>query len=485
MSVSKTGWAALPLVLALAACGGGSSGDGGGSGGGSGGSLSLADRIEPFDPSGTAKAQAAPAAPVRAAAGTQAIRTIILGPLAVAKTLSTVAEPGVPLQIGEARSVQDTATAHATDALLQWLPTARGTQVAALRFAAEGAHGVRLGVLVQALPDGAVLRFYGDAGDDVHEISAAELQAVAARNILGGAEGAVARTYWSPDFGGPQTTLEIEIPATAQPSAVQIAVPRLSHFTLSSADVTDGLKAKASLSGSCNIDVASRPAYNDQSRSVALMRFVREDGKGFLCTGTLLNNAKSDGTPYFLSANHCISSQVVASTLTTDWFARSDNTHFMRLFGGAELLYASATTDVSFLKLNHQPPQGIVYSGSYFGGMPVGTELAGVHHPGGDLQKVSVGTVQGYSVCSGTAGVSCTASDAQGGTFLTLNWQQGTTEGGSSGSSAFITIGQRRYVVGQLLGGGASCDNPGGLDHYGRFDVSYRAAIKNWLNPGT
>ena len=71
------------------------------------------------------------------------------------------------------------------------------------------------------------------------------------------------------------------------------------------------------------------------------------------------------------------------------------------------------------------------------------------------------------------------------GTFLTLGWQQGVVEGGSSGSGAFITIGPRRYVVGQLFGGTSSCENPAGVDHYGRFDTSYRTAIKNWLNPGT
>lgn len=486
MKASNTAWAALPLVLALAGCGGGS---------GSNNStpstpetpvVPSADRIEPFDPSGTAKAQAAPAAPVHAAAGPQATRTVALGALAQPKA-AAAAEPGVPLQIGTARGVQDTATVAATASLLRWQPTAHGTQVAALRFTAEGAHGVRLGVLVQALPAGAVLRFYGATDEGAVEIGADELRAVAERNAQGGAADDAARTYWSPDFGGPQTTLEVEIPAGAQAAAVQLAVPRLSHFTVAPAAAEEAAFAKVGESGSCNVDVTCRPEYIDQSRSVARMIYVREDGKSYLCTGTLLNDAQSSGTPYFLSANHCISTQAVASTLTTDWFYRSAscggsgvNPAATRLAGGATLLYASATTDVSFLRLDRPAPAGIVYAGTYFGGVQAGQVLAGVHHPKGDLQKVSHGVVLRYSTCSGEW---CTNSDDTNGTFLTLGWQQGVVEGGSSGSGAFITIGPRRYVVGQLFGGTSSCENPAGVDHYGRFDTSYRAAIKNWLNP--
>ena len=55
--------------------------------------------------------------------------------------------------------------------------------------------------------------------------------------------------------------------------------------------------------------------------------------------------------------------------------------------------------------------------------------------------------------------------------------------GGSSGSAAFVTFGERRYVVGQLLGGTASCAARDGVDHYGRFDTSYRTALRRWLNP--
>ncbi|WP_226858627.1 trypsin-like serine peptidase [Diaphorobacter aerolatus] len=64
-----------------------------------------------------------------------------------------------------------------------------------------------------------------------------------------------------------------------------------------------------------------------------------------------------------------------------------------------------------------------------------------------------------------------------------MNWTQGTTEGGSSGSSLLYTIGSTRYVTGTLYGGLANCSNLNGKDWYGRFDTPYKAKLKQWLNP--
>lgn len=496
---------ATAVLLVLAACGGGGGGDSSSPtpapapGTGGGGPIGVTtDRIEPYDPSAIAAASASAATAKEAAAPTaaqgiapaDAVRRVQLGALvqaAIAKASSAPAAPGVPQQIGTVRSVADTATVAAAQSALSWRATERGTQVAAIAFDAAGARGVRLGVLVRSLPAGAVLRFYGADAAAAVQVSEAELSAIAARNAQGGADDVAAHTYWSPDFGSSATTLEVEIPAGASPAAVRLAVPRVSHFTLDPAVAEGAFTTKVGESASCNVDVTCKPEFSSESRSVARMIYTREDGNSYLCTGTLLNDASSSGTPYFLTADHCISSQVVASTLTTDWFYRSPtcnvsavNPAAVRLNGGATLLYATATTDTSFLRLNSPPPAGVVYAGSYFGGVPLQTPVAGVHHPSGDLQKVSQGTVRFYSTCTSNT---CQSSTSDTGTFITTAWQEGTTEGGSSGSALFMGIGSRRYVSGQLLGGTASCANPGGLDQYGRFDQPYRATLRQWLNP--
>jgi hypothetical protein len=491
MVVGKTiGWA-LPVAALLAACGGGGGTDvDGGGGGGPGLAIpTWSQRIEPFEPKAAAlKGVAQGSTSSRAMAQAGATRVIALAPLqrATSERAAAAGSAAVPRQIGTARAVAETVDVARTAALLPWRPTARGTQVAALRFESPLARGVRLGVLVQALPPGAVLRFHGAAPEDAVQLSAEQLQAVAERNASAGADATLARTYWSPDFGGAQTTLEVEIPAGAAPAAVRLAVPRLSHFTSTAAEAEAAFTTKAAVAG-CLVDVSCHPDYLEQSRSVARMTYVAEDGGAFYCTGTLLNDMAASGTPYFLSAQHCIPSQVVASTLVTDWLYRSascnsaaENPASRRLTGGARLLYASAGTDTAFMRLNDPLPAGVVYAGSYYGGVPIGTALASLHHAEGGLQSISLGSVLRYSNCGDE---SCTATSGETGNYLALTWQQGSTEGGSSGSGVFVTIGARRYLAGQLHGGSASCARPDGTDYYGRFDLSYRAALKNWLNP--
>lgn len=221
------------------------------------------------------------------------------------------------------------------------------------------------------------------------------------------------------------------------------------------------------------------------------MTFTNASGRTGLCSGTLMNDARNSGTPYFLSANHCISTQASASSLQTRWFFRSASCNasprvhgdMQRLTGGARLLYATARTDTAFMVLNDAPPAGVRYAGSYFGNAdPINAKVLGVHHPRGDLQKYSEGGVQGYAVCAPGDARQCAASQVPA-EFLHVRWSRGTTEGGSSGSGLFGTIGSTRYVIGQLLGGGASCENPEGADLYGRFNLAYHDGIRRWLNP--
>ncbi len=51
-----------------------------------------------------------------------------------------------------------------------------------------------------------------------------------------------------------------------------------------------------------------------------------------------------------------------------------------------------------------------------------------------------------------------------------VSWSQGATEDGSSGAPLFD---QNHHVVGNLSGGGSSCDNPTGVDYYGRLAVGW------------
>jgi len=448
---------------------------------------SATDRIEPLDTGlpGVAKSVAQSRAPLVPS-------SVRLGPIGDVSQLLD-GQPQTlqrgPRQIGVPRDVALTATRQDLLARLQWTAADGGGRRAAISFTSDGARGVRLGVLVRSLPAGAVLRFHAQAGvqDGVVTVTGEQVLQTLQRNLAAGDTGDAARTYWGPDFGGAETTLELELPAGALLAELDIAVPTLSHFFVAPGDAAESAMAKVGEAGTCNIDVSCRPELASESRSVARMIFVRNGGS-YLCTGTLVNDAQGSTTPYFLSAHHCISTQTVASTLTTDWFyhstacnSGSPNPATQRVAGGAVLLYADAATDTSFMRLNTPAPQGTVFAGSYFGSLPQSASVVGIHHPKGDLQKTSSGVVTQYSNCANEL---CATSTAQLGRFLTVGWSQGITEGGSSGSGLFYPLDGKRYLVGQLYGGSASCIDPAGRDQYGRFDTAFRASLKNWLMPG-
>ena len=453
------------------------------------------DRIEPLDTAVaplSAPAKVAPAALSRLPAGATVAR-VALGPLAAAKQ-AMANQKGVALKIGEGRDVSATASAAELAPRFDWRTLADGSQVAAVAFAAEGARGIRLGVLAERVPAGTVLRFYGAPGSRVVEMSATELEALRRINEDAGLSGAAARMVWGPDTEGAVSTLEVQLPPGVSASQLRLAVPQLSHLTQTVAQAiesTDKDVDQIGNAGSCNVDVMCS-AYQTEGRAVAKMLFSKA-GSSFLCTGTLLNDTRSSRTPYFLTAAHCISDQAAASTLVTYWFFRAQSCGSSPRFdpaatplgGGAQLLYTRGTVDSTLLRLNAAPPANVLYAGSYFGGGAVpGTEVLGVHHPSGDLQKFSLGSVRGYISCTefGADGrTTCVDGNESTGALLGVSWRQGTTEGGSSGSAIFVQPGGTRYVAGVLSNGSASCQNPSGTDNYGRFQRAFADGIGSWL----
>ncbi|GKS84873.1 trypsin-like peptidase domain-containing protein [Acidovorax sp. SUPP1855] len=414
---------------------------------------------------------------------------IDLGPLDQSK--EAVASDFGPRQVGSPRSIAQTATASATLQQLQWTPTASGGQVAALSFSAEGAHGLRLGVLVRQLPGSAVLRVYSQARPSaVFEIAGQEVLQIIERNQTSGDTSDAGRTWWTPDTGGDEATLEIELPSGTPASAIDLSVPRLSHIydnlSLPTAEELEQ-QTKINESDACNLDSTCYDDYAAQRNAVARMLFVRPDGKTYVCSGTLLNDRDGTGTPYFISANHCISTQTVASTLRTDWFYRSPSCNSRTLSsattartGGATLLYATDSSDTSFLRLNEAPPAGAVFAAWNANPQGLGGAIAGIHHPRGDLQKISFGNLASLTACTSISDTNFTCSGTSG-NFYRVTWSQGTTEGGSSGSGIF----SGGALIGTLYGGSAVCTNKASSDYYGRFDVAYNASIKNWLSPAT
>ncbi len=405
-------------------------------------------------------------------------------------------------QIGIARDLTELARESAMSSALRWYATSNKGSVAAITITSPNAHQIRLGVLVQQLPAQAVLRVYAPGQPKQHEIPAQEVLTSLAANRDAGDFSTEARTYWTPPTAGETTTLEIELPPGVSPEQVVISIPRLSHiFAKVELESPKGLAD----SSYCSQDITcAGSAYDEESASVALLSFVKVGGT-FLCTGTLLAASDNSFTPYLLTANHCISTQTVATTLVSTFFFRSTSCNIYNksrptseVRGGATLLYNTTTTDTTFVRLNSAVPAGTKFSGWSVTPPAMNSATLGVHHPAGDLQAYATGTISGYLTCGDAinGSFSCAYSSELKSQYYDVTAKFGITETGSSGSGVWSTQNGKRYLVGQLRGGDSSCtDSVGGTyrgigtpkfsgyETYGRFDVAYTAALSRWLSP--
>ena len=485
ISIKRWAGALTAVTALLAGCGGGESSDVA--------TTAKTDTITAVEGRMLPETAVQDVSPVKSRSVTTAPKAarVSLSELSMAKV--EMSAPGTPRLVGQARDVQATKSAAAMQSLWQWKNTAVGGKVAAISFNAEGAYGLRLGVLVKQLPGSATVRVYTQsASDKVFQISGQAILQLIERNQAAGDQSDAARTWWTPDTGEGEATLEVELPPGVAASALDIAVPQLSHIfeNLSLPTAQEYQEqveaAKINESDPCNLD-ANCYSENAQERNAVARMLFTKDGGSYLCTGTLMNDTQNSFKPYFLTANHCISTQTVASSLETRWFYRSPSCNSgtlqsstVRKTGGAQLLYASGTTDTAFMLLNDTPPGGALFAGWSANTVAAGTSVVGLHHPSGDLLKISFGAVNSQANCQPTTGSGFQCSGTSG-NYYRVSWSQGTTEGGSSGSALF----QGGYVVGTLYGGSATCTNRSAYDYYGRFDVAYNAAIKAWLNPAS
>lgn len=236
-------------------------------------------------------------------------------------------------------------------------------------------------------------------------------------------------------------------------------------------------------SGYCNNNVICPEAddWRDEINSVAMVLL----GSGFRwCSGSMVNNTRQDLTPYFLTANHCLDEPenfiVMFNYQSSTCSPSTDGPTYMTL-QGTTLLANNTTSDFALLLLDDDPPDSFnVYFNGWSAINSAATSSVGIHHPSGDVKKISFNddplTSTSYF------------GDTPGGNnshWRVDNWEDGTTEGGSSGSPLYD---QNHRVVGQLHGGWASCEDIL-ADWYGKFSVSWdngatpATRLVDWLDP--
>jgi len=405
---------------------------------------------------------------------------------------------GPVLLVGQSREISQTRTAEALTSMLQWRRSARGGTVAALSVRSGGAEGLRLGVVVDQLPGNAMLRLYTDHQPNaVFEIAGQRVLQILQANLDAGDSSEAGRTWWTPSSSGDQVTLEIELPAGTPREALQIALPRVMHIYENLSlpigdDVAEPADEKAMPLGNpltCHLDATCYNQYDVQRRGVARMAYITERGADGsyaygLCTGALLNDYQSSGTPYFLTAAHCISTQTLASALETDWFYTSSSCgsnslspNSVNLRNGSQLLYSSANPDVTLLKLNDVPPAGAYFLGWDSTAVPLNSSVVGIHHPDGGLQKISMGVVPARASCAPVNGSFNCSIGGNVGNYYYVQWSQGLTQPGSSGSPLFY----QGLVTGVLSGGStASCPASNATSIYPSLNSVF-PVLRKWL----
>ena len=385
-------------------------------------------------------------------------RTVILPPLPTALLDELKRQDAIPsqrrLRIGLGRNFdRPIVVNHETVATTEWRVLAGGWRALSIEVTAQGALGMRVHLESLTLPEGVRLIVYDPADPAPDETP------VSARSLSG------AREIWAKTIFSERVAVECQLPPGVEPSAVAFSVTGLSHvYRL-------GLPETQLKVGSCDVDATCYPEWAEQEAAVARIDFV-DGGTTFLCTGCLVNDSDPNTfIDYFLTANHCIPNQKVASTLELFWFYQTSACNagppplssVPHTSGGADLLAGSSLSDFSFLQLRQPSPSGVFYMG-WTTALPSDTEtLTCVQHPEGSFTRISFGKT--------------VSSD---GDFWEVQWDTGITEPGSSGSPLFSA---GKEIIGQLYGGSSSCSDPTGTDFFGRFDLTYDT-IWPWIDSG-
>lgn len=294
---------------------------------------------------------------------------------------------------------------------------------------------------------------------------------------------------WTPVLPGDAIVIEVQIPEKLK-SALELELKYVNH---------DFLGFGAVASGSCNVDVICDALdgwpqiddYRDVIRSVAVIG----SGGNTYCSGFLVNNARNDCTPYFITARHCGFINANAATMVAYWnfensYCREVDSANNGNNGNGTLndfntgaIYRAGNTNTDFTLLELDDPVSAT-ANAFFAGwsnLPVApTKAVGIHHPNAEEKRISFEN-DALMLTNGLQ----PNPDANFTHVRVVDWDHGTTEQGSSGSPLFD---QNKRVVGQLHGGAAACGNDKS-DWYGSFAISWTGGgtsstcLSHWLDP--
>ncbi|MBO6117197.1 MAG: T9SS type A sorting domain-containing protein [Bacteroidales bacterium] len=299
---------------------------------------------------------------------------------------------------------------------------------------------------------------------------------------------------------GEDITIEYYQPKNVSQKAV-IEISDVGYFFRDISEAGSNVKASAfNSSGSCHVNVncSEGDDYRNQQRGVVrlLIRF-NATSTGF-CSGTLINNADNDATPYIYTAAHCLdvymkdysylSQLIVYFNYESAGCDRPDKepSTAQTLTGCDKLVMQSLAEenksglDVLLLKLHDNVPAE--YNAYFCGWTAERTPPehgVGIHHPSGDIKKISTFTERPKRSALYDESKVMTHWIVY---FAKTEHGWGVVEEGSSGSSIFNEDG---LIFGSLTSTSSpSCqpDNSKTFATYSRMDLAYDL-IQPYLDP--
>ena len=221
------------------------------------------------------------------------------------------------------------------------------------------------------------------------------------------------------------------------------------------------------------------------------------------CTGSLVNNSSEDGTPYLLTATHCLNNDydsrflnnrrynMVAGNIVA-FFNYNSPVCSPDIRGPLQMTLASTDSvliserhDISLLKFKQNPPKEYH---PYYLGWNVSSALSppfhGIHHPNGGVKKVAIEEDN-----LGIGSFDYPKYNMEPASFWVVrDWEIAATEGGSSGSPL---LDREKRIVGSLTGGESFCSSTRGPDIYASLNKFWNVEgslenanpIKFYLDP--
>jgi hypothetical protein len=274
-------------------------------------------------------------------------------------------------------------------------------------------------------------------------------------------------TFVTGDFPGKHTIIEYYEPAVVDFKGQLI----IGWIGQSYIDIFENKSRNVDENGYIPVNCDEGIELQDQKHSICKYSF-NDRIYSYLCSGALINNTHDDGTPYFLTASHCLNTSAEASTVVA-YFNYEDAScsyilpYTSQTLTGATLMTTGKSSDYTLLKFNNLVPSSYQ---PYYAGWDISDEAplntACIHHPNGEKKKIAIDHDPAVSYNKTIAWEDGTITPAN--SHWQVNFDEGVTYAGSSGGPLFD---QNKNIVGQLHGGNAT-------DYFGKLSYS-------WLHPNT